>query len=50
MRGYTLGQLRAFSEAAERARRRDLIDQAWNLRAAQADTKDFEKHLKALDG
>jgi hypothetical protein len=50
VRGYTLGQLRTFSEAAERARRRDLIDHAWNLRAAQFDKSGFEEHLKRLDG
>lgn len=49
MRGYTLMQLRAFTEAAERARRRGLVDQLSNLRAAQYDQKHFTDYLKALD-
>jgi hypothetical protein len=44
-------QLRRFSEAAGRARQRDLRDQAINLRVAtQAKDDGFNKHLKRLDG
>lgn len=41
-------QLRVFSEAAERARRRDLVDAAYNLRAAQCDKKAFQSYVKTL--
>jgi hypothetical protein len=41
-------QLRAFTEAAERARRRRLADEVSNMRAAQYDKKHFTDYLKAL--
>jgi len=50
VRGYTLAQLRAFTEAAERGRRRALRDQVVNLRAAKYDKKSFKDYLKKLDG
>lgn len=37
-----------FTEAAERARRRDLADQVVNLRAAQYDKNAFKDYLKKL--
>lgn len=44
-------QLRRFSEAAGRARQRDMRDQALLQRmAAQADKDTFGKYLKQLDG
>lgn len=45
---YTLGQLRAFTEAAERSQRRKLADDAVTARAAQYDTNDFKKYLTEL--
>lgn len=45
---YTLGQLRAFTEAAERSRRRRLADDAVTARAAQYDSKEFSAYLKGL--
>lgn len=49
IRGYTLMQLRVFSEAAERARRRDMADDVINLRVAQfSDKNDFKTYMKAL--
>lgn len=41
-------QLRAFTEAAERARRRDLLDGVINLRAAQYDKSNYGKYVKTL--
>jgi len=49
VRGYTLAQLRAFTAAAEKSRRRELRDQVVNLRAAQYEKNDFAKYLKGLD-
>ena len=48
IRGYTLLQLRTFTEAAERARRRAMVDDLANLRAAQYDNGNYAKYLKAL--
>lgn len=48
MRGYTLAQVRAFSEAAQRAYRRRLADQLVNLRAAQFETNDYKRFLTKL--
>ena len=48
VRGYTLGQLRSFTEAAERAHRRDLADQLATLKAATYPKKEFNAYLKAL--
>ena len=44
-------QLRRFSEAAGRARQRDMQDQALSRRmAAQADKDTFGNYMKTLDG
>jgi hypothetical protein len=49
VRSYTLKQLRTFSAAASRARSRDLVDAAWNMRAAQmAEAESFKKYIKVL--
>ncbi|MEO6518824.1 MAG: hypothetical protein ABIO17_07525 [Pseudoxanthomonas sp.] len=40
--------MRAFTEAAERARRRSVADELINLRAAQYDKKHFNQYLKKL--
>lgn len=49
IRGYTLLQLRAFTEAADGSRRRALADQFRNLRAvANLDQKCSDAYLKAL--
>lgn len=48
IRGYTLRQVRAFSEAAGRAKRRAMADHAAIARAAQYDKKDFEAFMKKL--
>lgn len=50
IRTYTLRQVRAFSEAAGRAKRRDMADSAAIARAAQYDKKDFEAFMKKLGG
>lgn len=49
MKGYTLAQFRAFTAAAEKARRRELLDQAVNIRAGQYDEKSWKKYIKGLD-
>ena len=48
VRGYTLGQLRTFTEAAERAKRRELADQVVNLRAAKYPKQEFNAYLRVL--
>lgn len=48
VRGYTLRQLRAFTEAAGRARRRELRDDVVNLRAAQYDKNGFKAYLESI--
>jgi hypothetical protein len=48
IRTYTLAQLRAFTEAAERARKRSRVDELMDLRASQYDGKTFSKYLKKL--
>jgi hypothetical protein len=48
IRGYTLAQLRAFTVASDRARKRRLVDEVMNLRAAQYDKNPFSKYLKGL--
>lgn len=48
VRGYTLAQLRAFSEAADRARRMELADTLTIQRAATYATADFNALLKRL--
>jgi hypothetical protein len=44
-----LAQFRAFTNAAERARRRELKEMAMTLRAAQYDKKGFTDYIRALD-
>lgn len=47
--GFTLMQFRAFTEAAQRARRRTLADELVNIRAAaKYDSKGFKSYLKGL--
>jgi len=47
--GFTLMQFRAFTEAAQRARRRNLADELVNIRAAaKYDGKGFKSYLKGL--
>lgn len=41
-------QLRSFTEAAERARRRAMVDDIANLRAAQFDPDNFGKYVRKL--
>lgn len=48
VKGYTLRQLRSFTEAAERAQRRHLVDQAHNLRAANLEPDPFKAYIKTL--
>jgi hypothetical protein len=51
IRGYTLRQLRAFTEAGARARRRHLADLLSVMRAAEYDKKDFKAFMgKLTDG
>ena len=50
MQQYTLGQLRAFTQAAERSHRQRLAEDAITARAAQYDTADFNKYIKGLMG
>lgn len=44
----TLGQVKIYSQAAERAKRRENRDMLVMLRGAQYERKDFEKLLKAM--
>jgi hypothetical protein len=48
VRGYSLLQLRLFTEAAVRARRRELAELAIAARSAQYDKKGFRDHLRGL--
>lgn len=49
IRGFTLRQLRAFTEAAERGRRRQLADLLSVARAAEHyDAKDFKAFMGKL--
>jgi hypothetical protein len=48
--GMTLGQLRAYSQAAGRARKRDHADLLVLLRGAQYDQDTYAKLLNALEG
>lgn len=41
-------QLRQFTEAAERARRRAMLDQVTNLRAAQFEKSTYAKYVRTL--
>jgi hypothetical protein len=41
-------QLQAFTEAAERARRRRLVDELFNLRAARYEKQHFTEYLNKL--
>lgn len=46
---YTLRQVRAYAEAADRARRRERAEQALDARAAQGvEPAKFEAYLKEL--
>lgn len=45
---YTLSQLREFTAAAERARRRALADQLVNLRASQYEKHTYRDFLRKL--
>lgn len=47
--GFTLAQLRAYTLAAERTRKRDHRDLLALLRGAQYERRDFEKLLDALE-
>jgi len=49
IRGYTFAQLRAFTHAAERARRRALRDDSVSTRAAQYDKRDWTAWLLHLE-
>lgn len=47
--GYTLAQLRYFSEAAMESKMSDLLMMALNVRAAfHADKKQFDAHIRSL--
>jgi hypothetical protein len=48
VRGYTLRQLRLFTEAAERSRRRDRVDRLVDARAVKYQKREFASYLKAL--
>jgi hypothetical protein len=50
VRGYTLHQLRTFSEAAGRTEHRARVCRLIDLRASQFESKDFEDYLRRLDG
>ncbi|HHW4672621.1 MAG TPA: hypothetical protein ACQGQF_02145 [Xylella fastidiosa subsp. pauca] len=49
IKGYTLAQLRAFSQAAGRAAVRRQRDAAITLRAAQYAQSDFERYIAAME-
>jgi len=49
IRGYTFAQLRAFTHAAGRARRRALRDAALSARAAQWERADWAAFVRALE-
>lgn len=45
----TLGQVRAFTEAAERAQRRNLVDQLANMRVAfKYEKDDYNRYFRKL--
>lgn len=47
--GYTLSQLRHFSEAAIEMKQSELLTMALNVRSAfHADKKQFEAHIRSL--
>lgn len=48
IKGYTLAQFRAFTEAAAQARRRWLAEELMNLRAAQFDATEYTAYLNKL--
>ncbi|HDS1123499.1 TPA: hypothetical protein QDZ60_000768 [Stenotrophomonas maltophilia] len=48
IKGYTLAQFRAFSEASALARRRHLAEELMNLRAAQFEGSDYSAYLNKL--
>jgi gamma-glutamylcysteine synthetase len=48
VKGYTLRQLREFTDAAERARRRAMVDDLVNLRASQYDKNSYRDYLRKL--
>lgn len=43
-----MAQFRAFTEAAAHARRRDLVEELMNLRAAQFEVSDYTAYLNKL--
>lgn len=50
IRGYTLGQVRKFSDAAQRAHRRQLVDMGNVMRASTYDKNSFDAFMKQLEG
>lgn len=50
IRGYTLGQFRKFSDAAQRAHRRQLVDMGNVMRATTYDKNSFGAFMKQLEG
>lgn len=44
----TLGQVKIYTQAAERAKRRENRDMLFMMRGAQYDAKHFEKLLKVM--
>lgn len=50
IRGYTLAQFRKFSDAAQRAHRRHLVDLGNVMRATTYDGNSFGAFMKKLEG
>lgn len=50
IRSYTLGQFRRFSDAAQRAHRRQLVDMGNVMRATTYDKNSFGAFMKKLEG
>ena len=50
IRTYTLAQFRKFSDAAQRAHRRQLMDMGSVMRATTYDKSSYESFMKRLEG